>query len=988
MRLLKALIHRKVFVILVSLFIIGGGMYTFLHLDKELNPEVSLDSATIEVQTTDTTVNDVEKNITIPLEEQLQEVTGVKKFTSTTSAQQSSIHVQFDNGKGDSAFSEVEAKAYFLLSDIREVDQVTIQQDGATAGYEFILDLSAGDMEKMTDFAQQTLQPRLEKLPEVRDVKIDGMKKHQMTIEFNNTALHEHQLTLDDIIPVIQQMDHTETIGDISEQDTTFEVLWDADIESSADVKALQIPTEEQPIQLQDVAHITTETADIATDTWKNGSDDVLMINIARTDGTSQQAMTAAVREEIAAIESAGLIEDMTLNEVIAHADFVDDAMGDVTTNIIIGGIIAIAVLLLFLRNLRATIIISVAIPTSILLTMIAMGLLNYSMNLLTLIGLGLGIGMMVDASIVMLEAIYSKKYQGLAPVRAIVEATKEVATAIIASALTTIVVFLPIGFIGGDSGKLMMILAVVVAITLISSVIIAFTLIPTLAKDFLHVKSREKKHQSSRLFAVYQKVLTWCIEKKRRSVAIVLSFIGAFALSFLLIPKIPMDVMPDIFNRYTEVAIDVENGISEAEKESIVEAASEKLEQIDDIEGYFLLDLDDVMMASVVMTKGDAVTKDQDLITEEIVHALRDLQKTEPIRAVERALDGVSGYPVHIQIAGDDAEQIRETTQEVQAEIEAIDGIVGMTNDNNDTTIQKIVLDEEAIKDAGLTTVQIKQYTEEQLLHEPISTLETAEETIPVYARQSSDESLLEETIPTIEGDKKLSTFVSLQNEQMPKEITRKNGERYVSLMADIEGEDLGAVNQEVQTVLENYSDETDVTVSIAGDLEEQQALMNDMLIAIGIAIFLVYVVMAVQFNHFGHPFIVMAIIPVTSIGVLLGLFITQAELNMMSGMGIIILIGIVLNNAILLIDRTNQLRKSGTPVVPALMEACDDRMRPIFMTTLTTIGGMLPLALATGMSADYQAPMAIVIISGLLFSTLITLILIPAIYRLCSRE
>jgi len=310
------------------------------------------------------------------------------------------------------------------------------------------------------------------------------------------------------------------------------------------------------------------------------------------------------------------------------------------------------------------------------------------------------------------------------------------------------------------------------------------------------------------------------------------------------------------------------------------------------------------------------------------------------------------------------------------------------MTNDmDNNTKVKQVKLDDTAIEEAGLTSYQVKQQLEERLLHEAFSTMELADESFPVYATHELDDSVLNEMIPTSEGEKELATFASFTSKEIPEEMTRKNGERYQSLMADIEHNDLGSVNQAVQEVLQQYDETDDVTVSLAGDLEEQEKLMNDILLAIGVALLLVYVVMAVQFNHFGHPFIVMAIIPITVIGVFVGLFITQAELNMMSGMGLIILIGIVLNNAILLIDRTNQLRKTGTPVIPALVEAGESRVRPILMTTLTTIGGMLPLALATGMSADYQAPMAIVIISGLLFSTLITLILIPAIYRLCSR-
>src|SRR5699024_6566549 len=223
-------------------------------------------------------------------------------------------------------------------------------------------------------------------------------------------------------------------------------------------------------------------------------------------------------------------------------------------------------------------------------------------------------------------------------------------------------------------------------------------------------------------------------------------------------------------------------------------------------------------------------------------------------------------------------------------------------------------------------------------------------DENVPVYAQHEEPADVLDETMMTQDGEVALSEFASFETEQRVDEITRKNGERISSIMADIEGRDLSSVNNAIQDVLDGVDDEAAYSVSLAGDLEEQDQLMNDMLIAMAVALFLVYVVMAVQFNHFGHPIIVMAILPITVTGVILGLFITQAELNMMSGMGIIILIGIVLNNAILLIDRTNQLRKDDVKVGAALIQAGRDRIRPIFITTLTTIGGRLPLALATG--------------------------------------
>lgn len=235
-----------------------------------------------------------------------------------------------------------------------------------------------------------------------------------------------------------------------------------------------------------------------------------------------------------------------------------------------------------------------------------------------------------------------------------------------------------------------------------------------------------------------------------------------------------------------------------------------------------------------------------------------------------------------------------------------------------------------------------------------------------------------------TPSGEKKLSTYVSLENITSPTQLDRLDGERFIEITADIEDRDLGAINRDIQKLIQDFDIETGYKVAVGGDLEQQQEAAQDLIVIFAISLFLVFVVMAIQFNSLKHPIIILTIIPLTVTGVIIGLVLSQKELSLMSGIGIVMLIGIVLNNGILLIDRVKQLRNRGLSVDEAIIEAGKDRIRPIFMTTLTTVGGMVPLAFATGASSGYQSPLAVVIISGLLFATMITLFLIPSIYLL----
>lgn len=506
--------------------------------------------------------------------------------------------------------------------------------------------------------------------------------------------------------------------------------------------------------------------------------------------------------------------------------------------------------------------------------------------------------------------------------------------------------------------------------------------------------KRKKKKGIGNWVLAIYEGMVGWIIEKKRRSLGIIMVFAALFVLSLALIPKIPMNTMPEMFQRYTEILVEVDNGIASDKKEELAIMIDQELGSVEDIASNYVLDQGDYLIAIINMTKGDEIQREQKEVTEESMNKLRGLQDSEPIRSVQSAMAGAAGYPVQLQISGSDFEELEKITENVAEKMKTIDGIVAVTTDMDHTSeVENISLKTDAIDDAGLSPMEIRSWLEQAMLEMPLGELSTADEQkIPINAiwndKIDTKQAILDLEIPTLDGEKKLSSFMEFEMEKVPGEISHKDGERYVSVFADIEEKDLGTINREVQDIVKEVETPAGYNVGFGGDLEVQQELLTDLAFVFIISLFLVYFVMAVQFNHFGQPLIVMAIIPVTLIGVVLGLFVTQMELNIMSGMGIIMLIGIVLNNAILLLDRTNQLLRAGKPVKQALIESGTDRIRPIFMTTFTTAGGMLPLALASGQSANYQAPLSTVIISGLLFSTLITLVLIPAVFRLFSRK
>ncbi|MCM3638703.1 efflux RND transporter permease subunit [Sporosarcina luteola] len=989
MRVLELIVKKKVLVGLLTVLIVALGSYAVLKLDKEIMPSVGMDGASVYIDAGDIAAVDVERFITSPLEQELAGIEGVEEVRSTTTVGSSSLDITIARGQSDKVMKNVDKAVNETKAEHSEIQEAVAMQYGVQQGYEFFMDLSGDNLQAMTAFAKEVLEPRLEGLKEVQDVHLSGVSEQELSIAFNRDEMKKHGLDISQVAGFIAQANSETTLGEL--QDGI--IRWNSQLENIDGVKRIEIPTAEGFIQLKEIADVTLATRENSSFVWKNGTKELVFIQVGRAANITQIDMAKAVRAEIQKIRDEGLVKGFTLNEMVAQADIIQESIDGVVVNILIGSIVAIAILLLFLRNVRATLIIAVSIPTSVLLTFLTVYMLGYSLNMLTLIGLGLGIGMMVDSSIVILESIYRQRELGLAKLEAVLAGTKEVAGAVFASMLTTIVVFLPIGFIGGGLGEFMIILAIVVAITLISSVLVAFTLIPVLSENFLRYRDIRDTRKESRFSKGYSAIVSWIVGKKRRCLLVIAVFFGLFAGSLFLVNKIPMTVMPDVFNRYSEIVVALETGVEPAEKERLAHLLNDKLARINDVESSYVLEGSvNELFVIVNMTKGDDMVLEQKEVNEQIVRLLREFQEAEPIRTVQLAMSEVSGAPVQVMIKGEDFGQLQAIAKDFMGQLGKVEGLVGMTNSMERTSEeQAIVLKEKAIEDAGLSQMQVKQFIEQAFIEMPVGQMMLGGENVPLVvsweSKTNTREALFDLEIPTMEGDKKLSNLLSLESVSTPNEITHISGERFITVSADIEGRDLGAINRDVQKVISEFTAPAGYAIDVAGDIEQQQQLMVEMLLVLGIALFLVYFVMAVQFNHLGHPLIVMSVIPMAVIGVIIGLFVTQMELNLLSGMGIIMLIGIVLNNAILLIDRTNQLRREGMTVQEALVEAGRNRVRPIFMTTLTTVGGMLPLALASGASGNYQAPLATVLISGLLFATFITLLLIPSVYRLFTK-
>lgn len=455
MNLITFIVRRKILVGLLAVLVVLIGAYAMQKLDKELFPAIDFDGAYVMIDAGDLQAAEVERTITSPLEQQILAIDGVESIHSSSTIGSSNMDIFFERGRGEEVFKEVDTIVSSSTATISSVRDVVTGKYSTNQPYDFFMDISGGSQEDMTALAQDILEPRLEALKEVSDVLLVGVQEFEMMIELNRDQLLDEGVNVAELIGFIQQENNEVTVGTLNGEQDSPTLRWNTRVETIEDIENLKIPTQDGFINLSEVATVSLKPKVETSGVWKDGDSEFIFVQVGRVSNVSQIEMAKAVRAEVAKMKEEGLVDGFELNDVVSQADYVQESIDGVSNNILIGGILAVLILLLFLRNVRATLIVGISIPTSILLTFISMWLLDYSFNVLTLIGLGLGIGMMVDSAIVILESIYRKKEEGLESLDAITKGIKEVATAVIASMLTTIVVFLPVGLMGEKSDSL-----------------------------------------------------------------------------------------------------------------------------------------------------------------------------------------------------------------------------------------------------------------------------------------------------------------------------------------------------------------------------------------------------------------------------------------------------------------------------------------------------------------------------------------------------
>ena len=768
-------------------------------------------------------------------------------------------------------------------------------------------------------------------------------------------------------------------------------------------------------VRVKDVAAVTW--IDNSGDSYAkvNGEDAVLVsVTKASTAGTAtvSDLATAAIEE----LEEE--YEGLTITPVMDQGDYIDMIVQSVLQNLLFGALLAIVVLAIFLRALRPTIIVACSIPLSVLLAIVLMYFSGITLNLISLSGLAIGIGMLVDNSIVVIENIYRYRSLGVPAPKAAIRGAREVAGAVASSTLTTICVFLPIVFTNGIVRQLMVDMALTVAYSLLASLLIALTLVPCMSSRMLNNVQPKPQILLQHVKKGYEKVLRFCLRFKPVPIAIA---IVALALCAYRATNTGIIIFPSMGGEQMAVSVTAD---PEKTDEEVFTDADALMEQFGAVEGVTYVGMmsgsdstDTSSTSSMLTSLGDTHTLTCYLLLDDetakdnsgVAAALEEICASYDFEdyTVSTSNMDLSSYMssgLTVNIYGEDTDELLTISEDIMAMVEEIEGFESITNgqEDGDATIE-LTIDKNKAMRCGLTVAQIYAELAEQLTTESTATtlslqdgnyeVQIVDETDTLTVDELMDYTFEVETTDedgeTVTNKYKLSKFATMETGQSLASISRENLKTYVTVTADT-GDDYNTtlLSRELEEMLAEYEAPEDVTIEIAGEYEEVAEMLQDVIFMIIVAIALVYLIMVAQFQSLLSPFIVIFTIPLAFTGGFLGLYITGEEISMIALMGFLMLAGIVVNNGIVFVDYVNQLRKRGMEKKEALVEAGKTRMRPILMTMLTTVLAMCTMVFSTDAAADMTRGMAIVEIGGLIYATLMTLFIVPVLYDLFFRR
>lgn len=1013
MRISEISVKRPVSILMMVFIIITLGFVAFTKLPVDLYPEIEVPVAIVMTDYEGVAPQEIETLISKPMEQSLSTVSNIDRISSVSNEGSSIVVIEFNFG----------TDMDFATLDIREkVDMVKgfLPED---AGNPLVMKIdpnampiiqlavtNGSDLSQLQTLIEDKIENRIERIEGVASVDISGGYEDEIRIKVSQDKLNGYGISLSQIANTLRGENLNLPGGQVVSGDRELLVRTTGEFSDISEIKDLPITLSTGGVvHLRDIGEVELTTKDINSLNRMNGRS-AINISVQKESNANTVVVANKVNAELEKIKQE--FPDLNIKTILDTSNFINGAISNTSKSAILGGILAIVILYLFLRNIRSTFIIATAIPISVIATFTILYFSGITINLMTLGGLALGIGMLVDNAIVVLENIYRYREEGYSRIESAKLGAEEVGMAVMASTLTTIAVFLPIAFTQGLASTLFKELALTVTFSLLASLLISLTLVPMLASKILKVEQKHSQRKFSILTKifdrfedffegmekVYKKILSFAIGHRK---TIILIAVSIFVISIALTPFIGKEFFPAMDQGYIGISIELPTGSSLENTNEIAVKLEEKLGLIEEIDStnvsvgggsnFNLVSSSQENTGNIdlVLKPLDERTRSASEIADEIRKFALDIPGAKIEVDSGSGMNMGGGAPISIEVKGDDLGELKRISDDFVNLVSNIEGTREVKSSFEEGKPEvRVILNRKIASSFGLTAGQVASSVRTSISGTVATQYkyQGTEIDVKIIGDDRTKESLknLENLLieTPVGTNVPLNQVADLELVKGPVSINRNDQVRTITISSQIAGRDLGSISNDITVALEGYEMPNGYDYKFGGENEDMVEAFTDLALAFVLAILLVYMIMASQFESLLNPFIIMFTVPLAIAGGALGLFVTGRTLSVPSIIGVIMLGGIVVNNAIVLVDYVNTLRKKGVDRDEAILQAGPTRLRPILMTTLTTVLGLLPLALGIGDGAEAQAPMATVVIFGLILSTLLTLVFIPVIY------
>jgi HAE1 family hydrophobic/amphiphilic exporter-1 len=1055
MRIVDFSLRRRVTVAMCAVALVLFGSVAFTRLPLNLMPDISYPSLTVETRLPGAAPGEVESLVSRPIEEVVGVVEGVQRLTSVSRPGLSQVILELAWGRNmDFAALDVRQKLDLITLPRDAGKPVLLRFDPANEPLARLYVTGGESLYQLRYVAEEMIKKDLESTEGVAAIKVHGGYEEEIEVRVDQGKLALSGLGVDQVNSRLLRENLNQAGGSLYEAEARYLVRARNEFRNLDDIRATVLLTtpDGRRVTVGDLAEVTRSHKQREVIT-RFGDQEAVELAIYKEGDANIVRVARSIEERIGNIGEE-LPEGVTIVAGADQSRFIRASVSEVLSNAVIGGIVAMLVLLLFLRDMRTTIIIGASIPISVVATFFLMYRTGTTLNIMSLGGLALGIGMLVDSAIVVIEAIVKRREQGEERIAAASRGASEVGQAVVASTLTTVAVFLPVVFLEGIAAQLFRDQALTVSFSLLAALAVSLTLIPMMAA----MMGRDRKtavasapdsggrlrrfgrlllvtvpafclrqigkllrgllallgyltrpvaklfdRSFDRLNRAYPQLLEQAL---RYRIVVVVLVLAAFAGSLTLVPGLGVDLIPPFAQGEFSFRVQLPEGVPLAVTDHFVAEAGAVLAGEELVESYSTIAGGAGFSLASTGTEGESTGRIQVRMRsgaspedEQVVIArLREqLASSDQVRLkLERATYFSFRTPIEVVVSCDQLDQLHAAAARVEKALQGIPGLVDVksTAELGNPEVQ-VRFRRDQLAHFGLQLSQVAETVRTKVQGQVATRLTEGDREVDIRVRAFAQGAARVEDIgELIVGHTNgrpifLKAVADVEITEGPTEIRRERQKRAAIVSGNLAGRDMGAVADDVRAVLDQLRPElpASVVTALSGQEQELQRSFRSLALAMGLAIFLVYLVMASQFESFLHPLVIIFTLPLGAIGVILALSITGNTINVVAIIGTVMLAGIVVNNAIVLIDAVNQRRRAGAELLAALRDAGQSRLRPILMTSATTIFGLLPMALGLGEGAELRAPLAITVIGGLAVATILTLIVIPVVYSFFCR-